>query len=314
MNAFEDGGAERNDGRVAGNGATPVPLHDNGTEVSARVGGVEVARYHYRPRMALFESPKPYLHPLRTTAGDTVTAYRPHDHVWHKGVQMTAPWVSGENFWGGGTYVDPEREYVDLPNAGTMRHEEWTAPGVERLTWWTQGGEHWVDETRVLEVEAGTPGEGWWALNFTTVLRNVRGKDLVFGSPTTRGRPMAGYAGFFWRGPRSFTGGTVIGPGNLGGPEMMGRAAPWLAFTGRHDEVDRAATLLFQAADPQTVWFVRSEPFAAVNPSLAFHEEVTVPPEGELRLAYRLVVAEGEWNRERLTDHAARHPVRPARV
>ncbi|MDB1090063.1 PmoA family protein [Streptomyces sp. ACA25] len=282
-------------------------MKDTGTELIADIDGVEVMRYVYRPDTPVFEAPKPYIHPLRTLRGDVVSAYRPHDHPWHKGVQMTAPWVSGQNFWGGGTYVDPTQEYVDLPNNGTMRHEEWLSPGVERLTWWTQGGEHWIDETRTLTVE---PGDGWWTLGFRSSLRNVRGEELEFGSPTTNGRDMAGYAGFFWRGPRSFTGGTVLASDQQGGPEMMGRTASWLAFTGKHDEVDGSATLLFRPAAGSSPdgWFVRSEPFAAVNPSLAFFTPVRLAPGETLERSYRLVVADGAWDRARLEAHIANHP------
>ncbi|WP_345495963.1 DUF6807 family protein [Streptomyces flavovirens] len=34
-----------------------------------------------------------------------VTDYRPHDHRWHKGLRMTASHLSGQNLWGGNTYV-----------------------------------------------------------------------------------------------------------------------------------------------------------------------------------------------------------------
>ena len=51
---------------------------------------------------------------------------------------------------------------------------------------------------------------GYWALDFTTSLRNVRGETLHIGSPTTEGRPLAGYGGLFWRGPRSLDNGEVI--------------------------------------------------------------------------------------------------------
>lgn len=276
-------------------------MKDTGTELIAEIGGVEVLRYVYRPDMAPSESPKPYFHPLRTLAGDVVTGYRPHDHRWHKGLQMTVSHLSGQNFWGGGSYVREEANYVQLPNNGSMRHEEWLAPGVERLTWWTEAGEHWVDETRTIGVCAESDS---WALDFATELTNVRGEDLMFGSPTTHGRPMAGYSGLFWRGPRAFTGGEVISPG---GADMMGEQAPWLAFVGKHDEVDRSSTMLFMADAGQT-WFVRSEPFAAVNPSLAFSEEVRLPPGETLRLAYRLVVADGAWDRERLETYVKEHP------
>ncbi|RCG30719.1 oxidoreductase [Sphaerisporangium album] len=262
-------------------------------------------RYVYRPRSPAFEGSKPYAHPLRSRAGDVVTAYRPHDHRWHKGLQMTASHLSGENFWGGGSYVRERQAYVDLPNVGTMRHEEFTGPGRERLSWHTQAGEHWVDEVRELTVR--DVEEGSWALDFSTAMTNVRGEVLRFGSPTTHGRPMAGYSGLFWRGPRSFTGGTVIAEGGRGGPEMMGRAAGWLAYAGWHDEVDRASTLLFMAA-PGTIWFVRTTPFAAVNPSLAFSEEVELAAGATWSHRYRVVVGNGFWDRERLEDYVRGHP------
>ena len=42
-------------------------------------------RYIYEPDMPQSESPKPFFHPVNTLAGDLITNYRPHDHVWHKG-------------------------------------------------------------------------------------------------------------------------------------------------------------------------------------------------------------------------------------
>lgn len=284
-----------------------------GDAVSVRTGGVELLRYVHAPVMDPFEGSKPYLHPVRTLAGDVVTAYRPHDHRWHKGLQMTASDVSGENFWGGGSYVR-DRGYVDLPNVGVMRDEglDTRAEGgrltiTERLTWHTQAGEHWLDELRTLTV--CDVEDGSWALEFGMSLRNVRGAALVFGSPTTNGRPMAGYSGLFWRGPRAFTGGDVIAADGQGGPEMMGRRASWLAYAGRHDEVDRGSTLVF-FDDPGygSKWFVRNTPFPAVNPSLAFDEEVAVQPDETLALRYRIVIADGAWDRERIETYARRHP------
>ncbi|MGP3984527.1 PmoA family protein [Streptomyces sp. KR80] len=289
-----------------------------GNAVSVYAGDVEILRYVHRPEMPPFEGPKPYLHPVRTLAGDVVTAYRPHDHRWHKGIQMTASYVSGQNFWGGGSYVR-DRGYVDLANVGTMRHEEFTAFEAdhnrvhlaERLTWHTQAGEHWVDENRELSVR--DVDDVSWALEFGTELTNVRGEPLVFGSPTTNGRPLAGYSGLSWRGTRSFTDGEVIAADGQGGPEMMGRAARWLAYAGQHDEVDRSSTLLFldhPGNDKQapTRWFVRSTPFPAVNPSIAFSDEVELAPGDSLRLRYRVVVADGAWDRARLESYVEDHP------
>jgi hypothetical protein len=282
--------------------------------LSVLAGDVELLRYVHDPVMDPFEGPKPYLHPVRTLAGDVVTGYRPHDHRWHKGIQMTASHVSGENFWGGGSYVR-DRGYVDLPNVGTMRHEEFTeitADGervhvAERLAWHTQGGEHWVDENRAFTVH--DVADGSWALDFTTSLRNVRGVPLAFGSPTTNGRELAGYTGLFWRGPRSFTGGEIVASDGRGGEAMMGEPGHWLAYVGRHDEVDRASTLLFiDGGNDRTRWFVRADPFAAVNPSFAFFDELVLDPGDTLDLRYRIVVADSAWDRDRLEAYVEEHP------
>ncbi|MEQ0558210.1 PmoA family protein [Amycolatopsis sp. NEAU-NG30] len=277
--------------------------------LTVRAGETELFRYVCRPDASPFEGPKPYLHPVRTLAGDVVTAYRPNDHRWHKGLQMTATDVSGQNFWGGVTYVR-DRGYVELPNVGTMRHEDLVphcAGFAERLTWHTQAGEHWVDEIRELAVQ--DVEDGSWALRFGTELTNVRGAPLVFGSPTTSGRDLAGYTGLFWRGPRAFTGGEVIAADGQGGPEMMGREASWLAYIGQHDEVDRASTLLFldHPGNERTRWFVRTTPFPAVNPSFAFFDKLVLEPGETLRLHYRVVVANGAWDRARIESYVESH-------
>jgi hypothetical protein len=225
---------------------------------------------------------------------------------------MTATDVSGENFWGGVTYVRDEG-YVALPNVGTMRHDDFTIAEDElrideRLSWFTEAGRHWVDEVRsftVRDVE-----EDSWTLEFATKLTNVRAEPLVFGSPTTNGRELAGYTGFFWRGPRSFTDGTIIAADGGSGEDMMGKSARWLAYVGQHDEVDRTSTMLFvdHPANKNTTWFVRSTLFAAVNPSFAFFDTVELPPGESLTLRYRLVIANGEWDREHLESYVEAHP------
>src|SRR5215469_8099133 len=82
----------------------------------------ELFRYMFVPDDPQLESPRPYFHPVRTLGGDLVTVYRPHDHVWHKGLAWSLPNVGPHNFWGGVTFRRGEG-YVQLPNNGTMRHD-----------------------------------------------------------------------------------------------------------------------------------------------------------------------------------------------
>src|SRR5918998_6394752 len=77
-------------------------LHDR---VVLGYGDRPLFDYVYAPDVDPRESPKPYFHPLRTLAGNVVTLFRPHDHRWHHGLAMTMAQLSGQNLWGGPTYV-----------------------------------------------------------------------------------------------------------------------------------------------------------------------------------------------------------------
>lgn len=282
--------------------------------------GVVLAEYVHRPENPQLESPRPYFSPIRTRAGELVSLYRPHDHVWHKGIAWSLPVVGDENFWGGPTFVNG-RGYVQLPNNGTQRHREFpviddgptavdddsTARFVEALDWVTEAGEHLFEEQRT--VAATLLDDDSWLLAFATRMRNVSGRPIPIGSPTTRGRENAGYGGLFWRGPRSFTGGSVLAPGIAGGDELRGARAPWMGFTGRHD-VTSAASTIVMIDDPGNVqhppqWFARSEEFACLCPAPFFNEEHEVEPDATLDLRYGVVIADGASDPDRAAALAA---------
>ena len=106
---------------------TLTHVHDDRVAVAvARPNAkpITLFEYVYRPGGAAFEGPKPYLHPVRTLADEVVTTFRPHDHRWHKGIQMTIAHLSGQNFWGGNTYVHG-KGYLPTPEVGRMDHRGW---------------------------------------------------------------------------------------------------------------------------------------------------------------------------------------------
>ncbi len=298
---------------------TLTVTHVHGHHIVVNAAGVDIATYVYRPQMPAFESNKPFLHPLRTLSGALVSAYRPNDHRWHKGLQMTISHLSGQNFWGGNSYRHPDG-YRPMDNVGSMRHNSFELVDVtpdaltlrESLTWITSTGQPWVAERRDLRVHGVDVDRGTWVLDFGTDLRNIRGAELAFGSPTTHGRPNAGYSGLFWRGPRGWTGGEIITPDG-GGPETMGQQAPWLAYTGKHDEVDGGGTVLvFAGSSTASVplkWFVRNDPFPGVNPSPAFDKEIVLGPEESFALAHRVVFADRVWDRPEIEAMAAEYAI-----
>lgn len=276
------------------------------TEAVVTVGDVDIARYAFDPGGAASEGPKPFLHPVRALDGAPLTAFRPWDHRWHKGLQMTWTHVSGQNFWGGPTYRR-DTGYTQLDNVGRMRHDEFTAMTdagsevlfTERLTWITQAGDEWLTETRTHRFHGLDVSRGLWVLDFSTALRNVSGRELALGSPTTQGRPGAGYTGFVIRMPRAWTGGRVLSAEHEGADSLMGTEAPWVAFSGEHDEFDGGGTVLVFAGTstgaPPIKWFVRSEPFPVLSPSPSFDEEIVLAAGDEVALSHRHVFGDRVW-------------------
>ena len=294
----------------------PLSIREEQDALVVTAGAVEIARYVFEPDAPTEEAPKPFLHPLRTLSGAPLTVYRPWDHRWHKGLQMTWSHVSGQNFWGGPTF-GPEEGYRWRDNLGSIRHEAFTSRTgsgaevafTEVLSWHASTGERWIAETRTHRFFAADAGTGVWALDFSTELANARGDALVFGSPTTHGRPAAGYAGFFWRGPRAWTGGTVTSAHDGAEGDPMGAEAEWLAISGEHDEIDGGGTVLAYAGTSSAAapikWFVRADPFAAIAPSPSFDEEIVLEQGEALRLKHRLVFVDRVVQGDALTALAA---------
>lgn len=292
-------------------------VHEQDRSLRLSHDGQELLRYVYEPWDVQLESPRPYFHPLRTLSGAEVSLYRPHDHVWHKGIAWSLPNVGPANFWGGPTYLR-DGGYRQLDNDGTTAHLEFEdislAPGkasvTELLEWVTQQGETWFSERRGFQVTVA-PDQDAWTLVFETSFTNLTDSTIPLGSPTTEGRPNAGYGGLFWRGPRSFTGGTARTETSEGGDDLMGERSPWLSFTGRHDGSDDTSTLVFVDAPDNlnhpTQWFVRNGMYACVCPAPFFDKEVHVAPEQALTYRYAVVIADGEPAPEPLADLGLRN-------
>ncbi len=261
-----------------------------------RDGERVLAEYVYVPTEPQLESPRPYAL-LRTRAGVEVTAYRPDDHVWHKGLSLALPVIGAHNFWGGPTYVHGDG-YVQLPNNGAQVHRSFApsetpvadaAAGLarveEELDWIAEDGALVLTERRTLTARA--IDDETWALTWHSALRNETPGTLGFGSPTSKGRENAGYAGIFWRGPAHFAGGEIVDADGPVGDDARGRPAPWLAFLAP----DRSAgVLVLDGADDVAPWFARSADYAGLNPAPFFFHETPLKPGDTLVLSAAVVI------------------------
>lgn len=247
-----------------------------------------------------FESPRPYFYPLNSLAGDNLACYRPYDHLWHVGLSMTWTYLNEQNFWGGNTYIHGEG-YKALDNVGQTQHVSWNditcdnnhAHLDHNLVWVNSHGETWLKEQRSIHISTEQAMAGFWSLEIAMRFENVSGNAITIGSPLTKGRPLAGYGGLFWRGPRSFTHANLFSA-EQEGEDIVTHPKEWVAFAGPHDGTGRHSTLIF-IDSPQnlrypTKWWGRNEQFACVSSSFVYDEEYQFEADASLELSYKLLL------------------------
>jgi hypothetical protein len=301
-------------------------LHEVGQRITVTALGptgvpVELMQYVYAPKTAQYESPRPFIHPMRTPSGRLVTAFRPWDHVWHTGVSLAFPNVGSDNFWGGPTYTRGIGGYADLGNNGSQDHERTleaayrgdSAVFSHELTWrrkplYVERGAVLLSEVRTLTATLFS-AESAWILHWRSCLTNRSNAPIAFGSPTTEGRPNAGYGGLFWRGPRSFVGGDIIASNGATGECVRGMEGLWAGFSGRHDEEDASSTVLFIDQTPRQgldiKWFARSEPFPGLCPAPFFDRTLSLEYGHLIELQHVVVIADGASDASRMATLAA---------
>ena len=280
-----------------------VPWAHAGTDVAlatARIDGGFVAREVDGGGTIPFSSPHPYLHPVRTLAGVTVTASHPADHDWHTGVSFTVQDASGINFWGGRTYVR-DRGYVSLDDHGridVVSTSESPDQVRHELAWRGPDGKVVLREERNIRWR---PLVFWqdqsaWALEFDVRLIPVEA-EVWLGSPGSKGRVNAGYGGFFWRFP-DCTDVNVFTPDAVGEDTVNGTVGAWLAFTAGFlagPEQNGEASVVLAAGDDLTAadpWFVRVRDYPGIGSAVAWDAPTRVPVQGLTR-TYRAAVVDG---------------------
>ena len=247
--------------------SAPIRLSRDGEALTVWAGEVPIAVVDDGERMPDSDAPRPFLHPLRTLTGRTVSDDCPPDHTWHHGLSLAIANVTlaseplGANFWGGPTFVDGE--YRTLDNRGRQvvreaRSDERDATLRFVIEWRSVRGRPLLEETRKLRfAQSGGSPEPGWALEWRSALQNIAGEPIGFGSPTTAGRPAAGYGGLFLRAAPQLHDADVLLDGiPVPTGEAMGRRGTAMTLRGG----GAAVTMTASADNPvtPTTWFVRT--------------------------------------------------------
>ncbi|MFI6481101.1 PmoA family protein [Nonomuraea sp. NPDC050663] len=253
-----------------------------------QVNGREVATYVWQPKAPASSSPRPYLHPVRTLAGRTVTDAVPDSHPHQFGIGVAFPDIDGVNFWGGRTFVSGHGP-AWLDNHGSQRHERWLGRKDGSLShsvrWLGPDEETLLQERRVI---TSAPVNGAvWSLAVRSVLTNVADRPLVVRSSASKGRVGAGYGGFFWRGP-DVGGAGVFSPSGSGVEPVHGRRADWVAVAGAD------WTVVFRSEEPGGgTWFVRARDYLGVGSCVSWDEPKVLRPLETIDINVVALLADG---------------------
>jgi hypothetical protein len=253
------------------------------------VDGTVVARARDGAGTVPESVPRPYLHPVRTLGGTTVSAHHPVDHDWHCGVGVALPDLDGVNCWGGPTWVR-DTGYVRRDDHGRaiVPHLEHHGDAVTaEVRWQGPDGATLLHEDRT--VAWGSTLDGW-TLEWSSSFRTPGDRPVRLGGPGSNGRTGAGYGGFFWRFP-SCTDVDVRTPSGAGEAAVHGSVAPWVSFTARFS--GRPATVRLEAVGHRDPWFVRVAEYPAIGSALAWRDPVTVRPGSPVVRAFRATVSDG---------------------
>lgn len=261
--------------------------------VTLSVRGKVVAEYVIAPDIDPTLVPRPYLHPVRTLAGTTVTDVLPEDHQWHLGVSVAMPDVAGANLWGGRTYVHGQG-YVWLPDHGRIVHTGWheqSPDAVAHDLWWqNMDRTTLLTERRAVRVEDIGDGRSW---RFTVDIRltNPGETPVTLTNPALKGRGEgAFYGGFFWRLP------PTTDPRLLNGPlrteeAINGSQLPELTVSGRTGGA--RYTLTFSGLTGDDRWFARMAEYPGIGVAFAAGRPLVINPGTTVDRTYHVVVSDG---------------------
>ena len=260
------------------------------------------------------DTPKPFLHPLRTKDGTIVTRGFPmekipgesRDHAHHRGVWFTHGDVNGYDFWA--NEFDSEKMNKGKITLRAIRHAtgSLSKQGVIEATfeWRSPGGELLLIEDRTMTFYAESVNR---AIDFDFMLiaadQEVRFGDTKEGTFAIRIATELEEDRFGVTGP-SRTGRIRSATCKTGESEVWGKRARWVDYSGSIEGKKLGVAIFDHSSNPRhpTYWHVRSYGLFAANifGQHDFHAEpkrdasLTLEPRATLQFRYRIVVHSGD--------------------
>ncbi|MCX6998106.1 MAG: PmoA family protein [Kiritimatiellaeota bacterium] len=230
------------------------------------------------------EEGKPYFHPLTLNKDTTLTALRPQDHPWHRGLWWSWKFINGVNYWEENRKTGLCDGRTELVSVKAEPASDYAARVEMQLSYHVPGKAPLLTERRLLEMSA-PDAQGDYAIDWTSVF--TAGPEDLKLDRTPPKNMAGGYAGLSCRLSAACKGWTFTdSAGRHGATNIYGQTAQWV-------NVSRGGGLaIFDHPDNlrhPTPWYPNdSMPF--FSPALLFREPYLLPAGKTITLRYRVWV------------------------
>ncbi|MCC5954263.1 MAG: PmoA family protein [Acidimicrobiia bacterium] len=267
------------------------------TDLQAPVWVADRWAYDYDGR------PRPFVHPLRSPAGHTLTVDAPADHPWHHALWFTIKFVNGDNFW------EEYDRFGLLHQRGRPSLVE-QADGAAELSGmvdWVgpDGGDPVIEEQRTLRhVPLASDA---YAIDWEVSLRPA--VDVVFDRTPFEG--WGGYGGLTLRGRPDWHDTRLLADDGTCHDRLLGVSGRWCDLSGPVADTGAEAGVLFcdHPDNPRhpVPWYAscRAATYGDdgwsnfVNAAFLWHDPLPCAAGDTLDLRLRVVVHDEIWDRDR---------------
>ena len=302
-------------------GQESVKLTRRGDRVDVLIAGKPFTSYYFGA-----DSPKPYMHPLRSAQGTIVTRGWPmvkdipgetHDHPHHRAMFFTHGDINGIDFWGEGTATTAQQTakgkvYTseDLPKGRTafVKLDEMKSTG-------TSGS------IRAEFNLVGPDGKTIGGETQSYVIRGEAQERIIDCEFTIQARDVALKMGDTKEGTFAIrvakaleepTGRMLNSNGGVGEKEIWGKRADWVDYSAEVSGESLGIAIFDNPANPKhpTYWHARGYGLFAVNP-FGEHDyyndpkrdgSITIKPGESLTFRYRVIIHHGNAAEAKVSD------------
>ena len=227
---------------------------------------------------------KPCFHPLSLANGTVLTALRPADHPWHRGLWWSWKHINGVNYWEEDRKTGLSEGRTEVTDATAEPAADHSARITLQLSYHLPGKAPLMTERRQLAVSAPDT-QGNYAIDWTSVF--TAGPEDLKLDRTPPKNQAGGYAGLSCRlapACRSWT--YTSSTGRRGAAAIYGAKASWV------DLSREGGLAIFDHPDNlrhPSPWYPNDGmPF--FSPALLFHEPYVLKAGQTLTLRYRVWV------------------------